>query len=61
MRTAERQNSATERDKLPISPAHCAPLTILHGSLPDALPELSDISELRALAFVIDYAARLDS
>jgi hypothetical protein len=36
-------------------------LTILHGSLPDALPELSDISELRALAFVFDYAARLDS
>jgi hypothetical protein len=36
-------------------------LATLRGSLPDALPELSDISELRALAFVIDYAARLDS
>jgi hypothetical protein len=36
-------------------------LATLRGSLPDAPPELSDISELRALAFVIDYAARLDS
>src|SRR4029077_3098814 len=61
MRTAERQNSATERDKLPISLAHRALLTTLRGSLPDALPGLSDISELRPLAFVFDYAARLDS
>jgi hypothetical protein len=61
MRTAERQNSATERDTLPISLAHCAPFTTLRGSLPDALPELSEIPELRVLTFVFDYAARLDS
>jgi hypothetical protein len=60
MRTAERQNSATQRDKS----FHLAGELRRHGGLVQPgqtrrqncpmTPELSDISELRALASIVD-------